>query len=187
MENYTAFLEIYIQALLGTVAFMAIVATLRLASGETLPPLQNLVVRFFVEVGLMQLILAMIALFLARNISDQTEADRGFILLNLVATALYLALYVWRRSKIKAQTPLPSMLVMIGYALETVVYLVILNGQFWQPSPTVIKAVIQLHFIWVEVSLVVVFFYFMGHFLSGKTSALSQSGDSDDPDRISEG
>ena len=114
MENYTAFLEIYIQALLGTVAFMAIVATLRLASGEILPPLQNLVVRFFVEAGLMQLILAMIALFLARNIPDQTEADRLFILLNLVATMLYLAIYVWRRSKIKAPTPLPSLLVMIG-------------------------------------------------------------------------
>lgn len=185
LENYTAFLEVYIAALLGTVAFMTIVATLRLALGETLLPLQNLVVRFFVEVGLLQLILAMTALFLVRNMSDQVEADRLMILFLLVALVLYLTTYVQRRRKIKARTPLPSLLVMIGYGVEIVAFVVILSGQFWQPSTTDTKTIIQIHFIWVELSLVIVFLYFMGEFMSGTISDDNQSGENDSPDHIS--
>jgi hypothetical protein len=80
----------------------------------------------------------------------------------LTSNILYLPLDIWNRLKISAPTPLTSLLVIFGYAFDIVLLAMTVTGRFWQPSPNIVL----LHFVWVEASLVIVFFYFKGHFLA---------------------
>ena len=70
MENGTDFLTIYAEIVLGSVAFMAIVATLRQTLGEPLTEYQYLITRYFVDVGLLHVIQALVAIALFSTISD---------------------------------------------------------------------------------------------------------------------
>ena len=58
----------------------------------------------------------------------------------LVATAAYFIFNIRRRLKIQAPTPLPSLLVMIGYGIWIVVIAVTVTEIFWQPSLAIIEA-----------------------------------------------
>ena len=85
----------------------------------------------------------------------------------LVASGSYLTVYIRRRVKIKAPTPWPSLLVMIGYGIWLPVLAVTLTGIVWQPSLAIIAAIC----LWALCSGAVVFVSFLASFVDSEKSA----------------
>ncbi len=86
---------------------------------------------------------------------------RYTILYALVAGVTYLIFYIRRRLMIGAPTPLPSLLVMIGYGVVLTMLAVTLTEIFWQPSLAIIAAVC----LWILCSGAVIFVSFLATFV----------------------
>lgn len=155
------FLLVYVQLMMAFIAFSTIVATLRQAFGGRLSPLQNLLFRFYVEAGFMQLLLAIIPIALIEHWPSQQDVWLLSTYSILVLTALYLPFYVNRRRNIDVHVPLVSKMVMIGYGIAVAAMIVTAVELFWKPS----LATTTYFLLWGLASNVVIFVYFLGTFV----------------------
>ncbi len=161
MERDLATLTILAEVTIGFVAFSAIVASLRVTLGKKLTALQNLLVHFFTESGMLAISIALLPLVLSGFWQDELIVARYTILYALVAGVTYLIFYIRRRLRIGAPTPLPSLLVMIGYGVVLTMLAVTLTEIFWQPSLAIIAAVC----LWILCSGAVIFVSFLATFV----------------------
>ena len=143
------------------VAFATIVASLRVTLGQELTPFQKLLVQFFTESGMITVSFQLFPLVLAGFLQDELTIAWYSILYALVITAVYLPHYVRRRIRISAPTPLPSLLVMIGYGSWVLVLAIVGTGIYWQPSLVLFAAFC----FWCLFSAVVIFASFLASFV----------------------
>jgi hypothetical protein len=160
VDLYGDFLELYIEIMLGAVAFMTVVATLRQTLGKPMPPYQYLVVRFLVEVGLSHVFLAMAALGLAYSALPDSVALKWTVYAFAGFTSPYLLFYIYRRTRRKAPTPFIILLVMLGYISMVITLLLSALGLYVTPS----IEVIVVYLLWVFLAHIVIFFVFLGTF-----------------------
>lgn len=161
MEHTYNTLAILAEVTTGFVAFSAIVASLRVTLGERLTPFQNLLVHFFTESGMLSVSIALLPLVLGGFWSDASTVGLYSVLYALVSDFTYLAFYVRRRLQIHAPTPLPSLMVMIGYAAWMIVLLAALVGIYWKATLPLVAAFC----FWCLFSGVVIFVYFLTTFV----------------------
>lgn len=146
---------------IGFVAFAAIVASLRITLGKELAPFQKLLIHFFTETGLLNLSIALLAMVLWGFWPDVPTVAWYTTLYAFIVTTLYMVYYVRRRFQIKAPTPLPSLLVMIGYGFWITVLAITLSGIFWAPS----LAIVAAFCLWGLISTAVIFVAFLTTFV----------------------
>ncbi len=161
MEHEFNTLIILAEVTTAFVAFAAIVASLNATVGKQLSPYQKLLVHFFTESGMIAVSVALLPLVLWSFRPDDAVVARYTMTYQLVVTGSYLVWYVRQRLRIHAPTPLPSLLVMIGYAAWVPIWLVTLSGAFWSPSLAIISASV----LWSLCSGVVIFVYFLSSFV----------------------
>lgn len=167
LERELATLTILAEVTIAFVAFSAIVASLRVTLGKKLTKFQNLLVHFFTESGMLAVSVALLPLVLSGFLQDELIVARYTIVYTIVATATYLSYYIRRRLRIGAPTPLPSLIVMIGYGIWMAVMAVTLTEIFWQPSLAIVAAVC----LWALCSGAVVFVSFLATFVDREDEA----------------
>jgi len=145
---------------IGFVAFSTIVAVLQQTFGRALNPFQVLLVHFYIEVGLLNVGLALLPLVLFDIYSDPATVWKIEVIMILGMTIIYLPTYAIRRRKAKAAT-LPSIIVMVGYAIISVLLVLTLIDGFWPPS----QGIVTMYLLWAFSSSAIIFVYFLGIFL----------------------
>ena len=166
MEQDFNTLTILAEVNIGFVAFAAIVASLRITLGKELAPFQKLLIHFFTETGLLNLSIALLAMVLWGFWPDVPTVAWYTTLYAFIVTTLYMVYYVRRRFQIKAPTPLPSLLVMIGYGIWITVLALSLTGIFWAPS----LAIVAAFCLWGLISTAVIFVAFLTTFVGSEGS-----------------
>ena len=154
-------LMILAEVIIAFVAFAAIVASLRINLGQRLSPFQRLLVHFFTEVGMLNVAIALLPLVLSSFFDDEIKISRITIVSVIGALIIYLIYYVGRRRKIKAPTPILSLMVMIGYAIWVPVLFLSAMGTFWEPTLGIIIAFC----FWGLISNAAIFAYFLATFV----------------------
>lgn len=149
---------------IGFVAFSTIVAVLQQTFGKALNPFQVLLVHFYIEVGLLNVGLALLPLVLFDIYSDPATVWTFEVFAIIFLTGIYLPTYVIRRRKIDAPTPLPSFVVMVGYAIISVLLVLTLIGGFWPPS----QGIVTGYLLWAFSSSALIFVYFLSSFLKSE-------------------
>lgn len=149
---------------IGFVAFSTIVAVLQQAFGRALNRFQILLVHFYIEVGLLNVGLALLPLVLFDVYGDAATVWKIEVFAILSITAIYLPAYAVRRRKAKAPAALPSYIVMVGYAIISVLLVMTLIGSFWQPS----QGIVTMYLLWAFSSSALIFVYFLGSFLKSE-------------------
>ena len=149
---------------IGFVAFSTIVAVLQQAFGKALNPFQVLLVHFYIEVGLLNVGLALLPLVLFDIYSDPATVWTFEVFAIIFLTGIYLPTYVVRRRKIDAPTALPSLVVMVGYAIISVLLVLTLIGGFWPPS----QGIVTMYLLWAFSSSALIFVYFLSSFLKSE-------------------
>ena len=164
MEQDFNTLTILAEINVGFVAFAAIVASLRVTFGKKLTPFQSLLVHFFTETGLLNISIALLPLVLWGFWADEMIVAFYATLYAFLSATIYMVFYIRRRIRIKAPTPLPSLLVMIGYGICLTFFAVSLTGIFWPPSLAAIAALC----FWGLISGAVIFVSFLATFVEGE-------------------
>ena len=161
MEYDFSTLSILAEVTTAFVAFSAIIASIRVSFGEALTTFQNLLVQFFTVSGMLAVSIALAPMVLWQFWHDELLVARVSTWYALVTASLYIFYYIRRRIQIKAPTPLPSLLVMIGYGIYLAILIISLTEIFWQPS----LAIITASCFWALCSSVVIFVYFLSTFI----------------------
>ncbi len=143
------------------VAFSTIVAALQPIRGKPFTHYQVLLVHFYVESGSLNVGLALLPLVLWNFFPDELLVWRLSNATMLVTFSLYLATYVVRRRRVRAPTPVPSLLVMAGYGSLVIVLIVTLTEIFWLPSLGIYSASLY----WGLIGSSLIFIYFFGSFI----------------------
>jgi len=164
MEHDFSTLTILAEVTMGFVAFTAIVASLRVTLGGKISSFQKLLINFFTVSGLFLISIALLPLVLWGFWQDEPTVAWYTTLYAFITTAIYLVLYVRKRIRIKAPTPFPSLVVMIGYAIWITVLALALTGIFWAPS----LAIIAAYCLWGLVSGAVIFVTFLASFVGSE-------------------
>ncbi len=161
METHLDTLTILAEVTIAFVAFAAIIATLRRTFGEQLSPFQRLLIHFFTETGMLAVSIELMPLVLAGFWQDELSVARYTIIFTLAASFAYLISYIRRRTKIKAPTTLPSLVVMIGYGVWLPVLAMAGAGIVLQPS----LAIVVAYCYWALLSGAIIFVTFLGSFV----------------------
>lgn len=161
MQPNLDFLVLYAEITMAFVAFSTIVATLRQAFGGQLTRLQILLFHFFVEVGFLHLIIAIVPIALLSVLASELQAWRLSTYTILIVTGLYLPFYIRRRIKINEPIPWISLLVMIGYGVSIIGMIATATELFWLPS----LATTTYFLVWGLLSNVAIFVYFLRTFV----------------------
>ena len=161
MDTTVDTLSILAEVTTAFVALAAIVASLRITLGQKLSAFQKLLVHFFVEVGMLTVSIPLLSLVLLGLVRDETAVARYVTWYALAASCVYLVHYVRRRIRIKAHTPLTSLLVMIGYAAWMPLLALTALGVFWDPSLPIVAAFCY----WALFTVVVIFVSFLATFV----------------------
>ena len=161
MQSNLDFLVLYAEITMAFVAFATIVATLRQAFGGYLTRLQNLLFRFFVEVGFLGLIMALVPIALSTTLTSELQVWRVSTFAILALTAMYLPFYIRRRKKLEERIPWISLLVMVGYGISIIVMITTATELFWLPS----LATTTYFLAWALISNIAIFVYFLGTFI----------------------
>ena len=161
METHLDTLTILAEVTIAFVAFAAIIATLRRTFGEKLSPFQRLLIHFFTETGMLAVSIELMPLVLAGFWQDELSVARYTIIFTLAASFAYLISYIRRRTKIKAPTTLPSLVVMIGYGVWLPVLAMAGAGIVLQPS----LAIVVAYCYWALLSGAIIFVTFLGSFV----------------------
>jgi hypothetical protein len=143
------------------VGLAAIVASLRLTLGHALSPFQRLLVHFFVEAGMISVSIALAPVVLLSLGLDEISASKWTMFYAVAVSGLYLSHYVGRRRRIDAPTPLPSLLVMVGFAVWQPVLALVGLGAWSEPSLGLVTA----YCYWALFSVVVIFISFLTSFV----------------------
>jgi len=162
------FLSIYSEMVLGTVAFMAIVATLRQTLGEALTAYQYVITRFFVDVGLVLVFISVAGLGIYSVYQDMDLAWKWMSWMCLG----YYAFYVphWLKMRLKVNEP-PS-ITAIAVILSTAASSINLALAVFGVSNMELSTAVVLHMVVCLGSMVGVFLIFVGsfmHFEKGKS------------------
>ena len=99
MQSNLDFLVLYVEVVMAFIAFATLVATLRQAFFGHLTQLQNLLVRFWVWIGFLNLIMAMIPLGLSTLLDNELLIWRISNSTLLVLTAIFSAVLHLQASK----------------------------------------------------------------------------------------
>ena len=161
MQSNLDFLVLYAEITMAFVAFATIVATLRQAFGEYLTRLQNLLFHFFVEVGFLGVIMALVPIALFTTLASELQVWRISTYAILTLTGLYLPFYIRRRIKIEERIPWISLLVMVGYGISIIAMIATATELFWLPS----LATTTYFLAWALISNIAIFVYFLGTFI----------------------
>lgn len=161
MDSRLDSLAVLAEVTIAFVAFAAIVATLRRTFGEQLSPFQRLLVRWFTEAGLLTVSIELLPLVLAGFWRNEVTVARLSIFYTLIVCIPYFIYYVRQRLLIKAPTPLPSLLVMIGSALGLVALAMAALGIVLQPS----LAIVVAFSFWLLLAAAIVFVTFLATFI----------------------
>ena len=161
METHLDTLTLLAEVTIAFVAFAAIIATLRRTFGEQLSPFQRLLIHFFTETGMLAVSIELMPLVLAGFWQDELSVARYTIIFTLAASFAYLISYIRRRTKIKAPTTLPSLVVMIGYGVWLPVLAMAGAGIVLQPS----LAIVVAYCYWALLSGAIIFVTFLGSFV----------------------
>ena len=162
MDANTDFLILFAEVSIAFVAFTTIVATLRQTISGALRPLQYLLFRFFVDVGLMHFLVALIPVGLMYIVPDETDVWRITNYFILVFTVFYMPNYIARRRRIDAPVPLLSLTVMVGYTIFVLMTVITATEIFWPPSLTTTT----LFLLWRMGSNAAIFGLFLGSFVT---------------------
>jgi hypothetical protein len=155
------FLTIYAEICLGTVAFMAIVATLRQTTGGSLSAYQYLITRYFVDVGLIHLVVALSGIALISFYGDETAAWRIMAWLIIAINGFYVPYYIAKRRRINAPWSLTPITMTAG-AVATYINIVLsLAGVTEISIPSAVATLLT----WALVSMVGIFLVFLGTFM----------------------
>ena len=151
-----------VQTNIAFVAFATIVATLSQAFGKQLKLFQYMLFRFFVDVGLLQVLQMVIVALFYNVFSDVAKVWFYSACLISFITPIYMISYLRRRRKIKNMlTPLVSKFVIVGFAGFTVFMWFSVSG--FGPAPSLYT--IAGYFVWSLWGEVAVFLYFLGTFI----------------------
>jgi hypothetical protein len=164
MDAGIGFLEIYAEICLGTVAFMAIVATLRQTLGESLTAYQYLITRFFIDVGLVQVLVAIsgLATFAISQHANLTWQVMSWMLIaNFV---FYLPYYLYKRSKIAVERSVPAVVIIISIGASSVNLILVAFDISQMP----LSSAVLVNLVVILAALVLTFFIFVGSFMSVK-------------------
>ena len=161
MQPNIDFLILYTEITMAFIAFATIVATLRQSFGKRLTPLQNLLFHFFVEVGFLLLLNAIIPIALLSIWPVRVEVWLLSTYAILLTVGLYLPFYIRRRRKIDAPVPPLSRLVMVGYGVVIIMMILTATPWFWPPS----LATTTYFLLWGLISNIAIFVYFIGTFV----------------------
>ena len=162
MENDIDALSILAEVTIAFVAFVTIVASIKLSLGDEMTPYQRLVIHYFTESSMLAISILLLTIVLIQWFPGRTVlVSRISCIYAFIATALYLVWYMKRRIAIKAPTPVVSMLVIFGYFLMIVLLGITISGIYWQPSIKIIEAI----GLWNLAGSAVIFTAFLGSFI----------------------
>ncbi len=161
METNLDTLTVLAEVTIAFVALAAIVATLRRTFGEQLSPFQRLLIRWFIETGMLAVSIQLLPLVLAGFWQNEVTVARYSIFYSLIVSLAYLIHYIRRRIIIKAPTPLASLLVMIGSAIWLFVLAMAGAGIVLQPT----LAIVVAYSFWVLLSGAIIFVTFLATFV----------------------
>ena len=161
MESSLSTLAILAEVTTGFVAFSAIVASLRVSFGQKLTPFQRLLVQFFTVSGMLTVSVLLLPLVLAEYWQDEYSVARYSTFYTLAVSGSYLVYNLRQRRRVKAQTPLASVIVMIGYGIWIPVLAIVGTGVYWEPKLAIIASV----GFWGLFSSVIIFVSFLAEFV----------------------
>ena len=165
MEYDSSTFETLAELTLAFIAFVAIVASLRVTSGEALTPFEILVVKFFVESGLLLFTVAVLPIVLLQFSSDTAYVATATTWYAFLAVVAYLSFYFWRRRSVAgAPVNLLLSIVSLGWLVCAMALGISLTGAFFQPSMALLAALL----IWGFCSSSLVFTSFLTRFLEGR-------------------
>ena len=133
-------LILLIEIIVAFVAFSSIVASIKMTLGKNVTPHQRLLVHFFTESGMLAASICLLPLVLLGFIQDEALVSRITCAYTLVAVFMYLAWYLKRRFRIKAPTPLGSVITIIGWILWLPILGITAAGAIWEPSLAIVVA-----------------------------------------------
>jgi hypothetical protein len=155
------FLSIYSEICLGTVAFMAIVATLRQTLGESLTAYQYLITRFFIDVGLVLVFVSVAGQGIFSIYPDAAMVWKLMAWMLLGYYAFYLPYYLRRRSKLNVPRTITATAVVVATAVSSTNLVLSVFGI----TPIIISAAVVVHLVICLGSLVGIFLVFVGSFM----------------------
>ena len=120
MEPNTGALPLIAEVGIGFVGFSTIVAVLRQTFGSQLSALQILLIHFYIETGLLNVALALLPIGLFSLLDSELAVWRASTLAIAVVCCVYLPTYIRRRRAVHAPNPVISWLVMVGYAVSSI-------------------------------------------------------------------
>jgi len=164
MEPNVGALPLIAEVGIGFVGFSTIVAVLQQTLGRQFTEFQILLVHFYIETGLLNVVLTILPIALFSFSDSEPFVWRFSTISILVLSSCYLPTYVRRRKKAEAPNPFISWFVIIGYGVSGVLLILTLTEVFWQPS----LAVTTAYLFWAFCSSAVIFVYFLGSFLRGE-------------------
>ena len=129
MESDIDALSILAEVTIAFVAFVTIVASIKLSLGDALTAHQRLVIHYFTESNMISISILLLTIVLIRWLPGRTVLVSTIsCVYAFVATALYLAWYMKRRIAIGAPRPIVSMLVIFGYFVMIVLLGITISG-----------------------------------------------------------
>lgn len=167
MESDINTLTVLAEVTIAFVALAAIIATLRRTFGEQLGPFQRLLVRWFIETGLLAVSIELFPLVLAGFSQNEVQVARFSIICTVIVCVAYFVYYVRQRIIIRAPTPLASLLVMIGSGIWLLVLAMAATGLVFQPS----LALVVGFSYWLLLSGAIIFVTFLATFVFDEDSS----------------
>lgn len=142
MEYNTDTLIALAELTIAFVAFVVIVSSLRITSGEKLTPFEIMLVQFFTESGLLLFSVTTFPLVLFEFLSDESFIANIACWYTLILLAIYFPFYFLRRSKIDAPRNIPLLISTGGWLCVVVALGMTVTGAFWEPSLGIIVATV---------------------------------------------
>ena len=162
MENNIDALSILAEVTIAFVAFVTIVASIKLSLGDELTAWQRLVIHYFTESSMISISILLLTIVLIQWLPGRTVLVSTIsCIYAFIATALYLALYMKRRIAIKAPRPVVSMLVIFGYFVMIVLLGITISGVYWEPTIKIVGAI----GLWNLIGAGLIFTAFLGTFI----------------------
>ena len=155
------FLSIYSEICLGTVAFMAIVATLRQTLGESLTAYQYLITRFFIDVGLVLVFVSTAGLGIFSIYPDAETIWKLMAWMLLAYYTFYLPHYFRRRRKLDVPRTITATAVVIATAVSSTNLILAVLGI----TPVFVSAAVVIHMVVCLGSMVGIFLVFVSSFM----------------------
>lgn len=170
MDNID-FIFALLQTYVAFIAFATIVATLRQSFGTPLTPFQYILFRFFVESGLLHVILLLVPIMLFNLFGDTLLVWRLTTYSVIIVPIIYAVNYLMRRRKVRnARTPPTTVAVILGYCgfavFNSLISIENLPGNLSQMIPLEPSMLsISIYFMWSMVAVILIFLTFLSTFI----------------------